>query len=156
MKNYIKDFFKYHKNLWYKNEEVNSFLKLKDKEIQEVNAIISEILSDDLSYYYLYLFGSIYTEEKPPLLEIDIKYYTYQYIENNISELLGLDTNDLFVIKKDNKYYFSFTHMKEKEEIKTFILNKIQKLIENGDMFVVNTDKLFDQWLFKFLIDNLI
>ena len=46
--------------------------------------------------------------------------------------------------------------MKEKEEIKTFILNKIQKLIENGDMFVVNTDKLFDQWLFKFLIDNLI
>ena len=48
MKNYIKDFFKYHKNLWYKNEEVNSFLKLKDKEIQEVNAIISEVLSDDL------------------------------------------------------------------------------------------------------------
>ena len=156
MKNYIKDFFKYHKNLWYKNEEVNSFFTVKDKEIQEVNAIISEVLSDDLSYYYLFLFGSIYTEEKPPLLEIDIKYYTYQYIENNISELLGLDTNDLFVIKKDNKYYFSFTHMKEKEEIKTFIVNKIQKLIENGDMFVVNTDKLFDQWLFKFLIDNLI
>lgn len=156
MKNYIKDFFKYHKNLWYKNEEVNSFFKLKDKEIQEVNAIISEVLSDDLSYYYLFLFGSIYTEEKPPLLEIDIKYYTYQYIENNISELLGLDINDLFVIKKDNKYYFSFTHMKEKEEIKTFILNKIQKIIENGDMFVINTDKLFDQWHFKFLIDNLI
>jgi hypothetical protein len=35
--------------------------------------------------------------------------------------------------------------MKEKEEIKTFILNKIQKLIENGDMFVVDTNKLFDQ-----------